>query len=369
MIVGFLAAAVAASAAVSDTSAASAQRSVSVTVPAHIKIMTAYGYDAPVQAGWSTFGKSFNLSALVEGHRAHGLPGMWRIDCIGCQNVAKPGFASGVICEVKQANGTKFKRMCSKVEGDSTDWDDQTRHLLVMAKPHLISGVLTGISLGDEITGHGPGGRSDIAAMFADFEAWVDLVRGLLDEIAPARLATGNAPPHLYLLRTVNMHYSPRVTPNFGSIYDMFVDRRRYYTEADVVALWPHIPQNLTLFSMDDYHPAWMYASQHACAKGGFPRPAGCENETAGLWVYPRYNAAVFPKLGPDTKLLVVPPVYGSRTPCKAKPSVWCTPQTYEQWMELNRGNFTFVRYFRSSPAVSDPHGSPVPLLPCLVCV
>ena len=32
-----------------------------------------------------------------------------------------------------------------------------------------------------------------------------------------------------------------------------------------------------------------MYPSRHACAAGGFPRPAGCENESAGLWVYPRY--------------------------------------------------------------------------------
>ena len=83
-------------------------------------------------------------------------------------------------------------------------------------------GLLVGIFLGDEITGHGPGGRADIVEMFADFEAWVDLVRGLLDELTPARLAAGHEAPMLY------------------------------YTEADVVALWPHIPRNLTLFSMDD---------------------------------------------------------------------------------------------------------------------
>ena len=194
-----------------------------LAVPPHIKIMTAYGYDAPMQAGWCSFGKSFNLSALVEGHRVHRLPGMWRIDCIGCQHVAKkwPGFASGIICEAK-LNGLKVKRLCSKAKGDTTDWDAQTRHLLAMARPHLISGVLVGIFLGDEITGHGPGGRADIAEMFADFEAWVDLVRGLLDELTPARLAAGHEAPMLY------------------------------YTEADVVALWPHIPRNLTLFSMDD---------------------------------------------------------------------------------------------------------------------
>ena len=58
---------------------------------------------------------------------------------------------------------------------------------------------------------------------------------------------------------------------------------------------------------------------------------------------YPRYNSAVFPKLGPATKLLLVPPVYGSRSPCTAQPSVWCTQQTYAQWLELNRGNLSFV--------------------------
>jgi hypothetical protein len=42
-------------------------------------------------------------------------------------------------------------------------------------------------------------------------------------------------------------------------------------------------------------------------------------------------NAGVFPKLGPDTKLLLVLPV-------------WCTKQTYEEWLQLNRGNFSFVR-------------------------
>lgn len=192
-------------------------------VPNHIKIMTAYGYDAPVQAGWSSFGKSFNLSALIEGHRLYGLPGMWRIDCIGCQNLAEksPGFASGVICEAK-LNGNRVKRMCQKSNGDSTDWDEQTRYLLSMARPHLVSGLLTGISLGDELTGHGPHGRGSVPEMFAAFEAWVDLVRGLLDEVAPARQAAGYPAAHLY------------------------------YTEADVVALWPHIPLNLTLFSMDE---------------------------------------------------------------------------------------------------------------------
>ena len=40
-------------------------------------------------------------------------------------------------------------------------------------------------------------------------------------------------------------------------------------------------------------HPAWMYPSSHKCAKSGWPRPAGCENETGGLWVYPQYQTSV----------------------------------------------------------------------------
>ena len=67
----------------------------------------------------------------------------------------------------------------------------------------------------------------------------------------------------------------------------------------------------------------------------------------------------MFPKLGPDTKLLVVPPAYGSRTPCKGKPSVWCTSQNYAQWLELNRGNFVSSQSPRARNAC--PPTDPVP--------
>ena len=164
-------------------------------VPAHITTMTAYGYNASAQAGWSTWGKSFNLSALIEGHAKHGLPGMYRIvrwhpsrrfaplrgltpagcpqDCVGCQVMETgggndhgkpfpkdPGFAAGVICDYR-SNGTapdkncttcpRVYRMCSKAQGDATDWDTQTLSLLGLAKPHLVSGALRGVFLGAQI--------------------------------------------------------------------------------------------------------------------------------------------------------------------------------------------------------------------------
>ena len=77
---------------------------------------------------------------------------------------------------------------------------------------------------------------------------------------------------------------------------------------------------------------AWAFQASCKVRQAG---SNGCENETAGLRVYPHYNAAVFPKLGPHTKLLVVPPVYAARAPCNATPSVW---------LELNRGNLSFYR-------------------------
>jgi len=40
-----------------------------LTVPAHIKIMTAVGYSAANQTGWSSFGKSFKLADLLDGHQ------------------------------------------------------------------------------------------------------------------------------------------------------------------------------------------------------------------------------------------------------------------------------------------------------------
>ena len=39
--------------------------------------------------------------------------------------------------------------MCNKTLGDATDWDEQTLALLALARPHLISGALRGVFLGE----------------------------------------------------------------------------------------------------------------------------------------------------------------------------------------------------------------------------
>lgn len=50
-------------------------------VPPSLKHMSAYDYSAALQSNWSTFGKSGNLSELVEGWEQYRFPGMFRIDC------------------------------------------------------------------------------------------------------------------------------------------------------------------------------------------------------------------------------------------------------------------------------------------------
>jgi hypothetical protein len=97
-----------------------------------------------------------------------------------------------------------------------------------------------------------------------------------------------------------------------------------YYTDSTYTSTWPYIPHNLTHFSLDDYHPQWMY-------------PA--------LWVRAAYERFVFPKLGPTTKLLVVPPTFGSDRPCTAgAPSVFCTNQSLPEWVALNLNNLSYYK-------------------------
>eukprot|EP01051_Picozoa_sp_SAG22_P011845 SAG22_NODE_1177_length_5246_cov_48.458908_4_plen_344_part_00 len=202
--------------------------------PPHIKIMSAWGYNASTQAGWCSFGKSFNLSALLAGYKDFGLPGLYRIDCVGCYEEEDgggkfpkdPGFAAGVICDHRNCSTCKnVYHMCEKRRGDATNWDEQTLQLLQLAKPHLISGALRGVFLGDELSASGKGqAPADPEALsFEDLERWIDLTRGFLDGLAPARRAAG-VEAELIL----------------------------YYTSSDWMASWPHIPRNLTLFSMDD---------------------------------------------------------------------------------------------------------------------
>lgn len=118
---------------------------------------------------------------------------------------------------------TRFPVVLTECLCSQTNWDEQTLTLLNLAKPHLISGALRGVFLGDELSASGIGQapHDPEAVSFADIEAWVDLTRGFLDDLAPKRKAAG--------------------------VKDELI---LYYTSSDFCATWPRIPHNLTLFSM-----------------------------------------------------------------------------------------------------------------------
>ena len=105
------------------------------------------------------------------------------IDCVGCENKQRvdPGFAAGAICSHNQTY-----RLCSTARGDSSDWRPRTRDMLSLAKPHLASGALDGVYLGDELTAQG--------LPFLDLVAWIDYTKHLLNSIeAEAGLAQAPA--------------------------------------------------------------------------------------------------------------------------------------------------------------------------------
>ncbi|MEC9052741.1 MAG: glycoside hydrolase family protein, partial [Actinomycetota bacterium] len=56
-----------------------------ISVPPHVKIMTAFGYDAAVQPQFCTHAKHPNLTALVSLYRTKGIPGLYNLYCVGCE--------------------------------------------------------------------------------------------------------------------------------------------------------------------------------------------------------------------------------------------------------------------------------------------
>lgn len=109
-------------------------------VPPHLRMMTIYGYNAQLQAGWNTQGVSRNLSELVAGYAySNGsLPGLLRLD----------GDLLFVTSEVATATSP------TQIAGDSggsqrgthmtlrADWRARWEGAFATALPHLRNGVL-----------------------------------------------------------------------------------------------------------------------------------------------------------------------------------------------------------------------------------
>ena len=66
-------------------------------------------------------------------------------------------------------------------------------------------------------------------------------------------------------------------------------------------------------------------------------------------WMYPGigdvrdvYNEWLFPRLGPKTKVFVVPPTFGNTVGCNGVNDQFCVNLTLPQWEELTLGNLSF---------------------------
>jgi hypothetical protein len=117
-------------------------------LPAHINTMLMYDYDALATRGWTTGGVSRNLSELLDGFDAAGLPGLFRIDT---RLFTGGGHEPGNLTLVP-------------------DWEAQLDAAFAAARPHLREGgALRGFFIGDELTAQG--------LPFADLKAVVDAVR------------------------------------------------------------------------------------------------------------------------------------------------------------------------------------------------
>lgn len=148
------------------------------------------------------------------------------------------------------------------------------------ATPHFVSGALVGIFVGDELTPQG--------LPFSALEKLINAVTASLASLAA-------------LKRSLII----------------------WYNDSDNMQFWPYIPHNLTVFSADFYHPAWMYPGI------GGPREV--------------YNRWVFPKLGPSTSLYVVPATFGNAMGCYSPvDDKYCVNLTLPQWESLNLGNLTY---------------------------
>jgi hypothetical protein len=131
-------------------------------------------------------------------------------------------------------------------------WRDAWKAAYATARPHLLTGALRGFFVGDELTAQ--------MLPLADLITVVDTMRATMD-------ADDELPASSRIL---------------------------YYNDSIYMATWKEgIPHNLTHFSLDYYH--------------------GTQTGRIGVTVWDLYETYVFPKLGPNTKLLFVPQAYGSK--------------------------------------------------------
>ena len=167
-------------------------------------------------------GRSFELAALVAGKKVMGFPSLWRLDIYGVPLPNNSNYAQGMMC---MRGGVS--RACSRAAGDPSDMAAAWAGHWATVKPFILNGTVSGIFVGDEVTSHG--------MPFAEYELIIDTVAADLFTLR------GKTPGPLFLMCNEDGHAAgwrggyPNRNPKWPSY----------------LKPWPHIPSNLTHFSMD----------------------------------------------------------------------------------------------------------------------
>ena len=172
----------------------------SATLPTHITTMSMYGYNATLQAEWTTFGFSRDSSELVAGHALTGLPGLLRLD------------------------GGPLLNRTAGVLALASDWQAQLAKILEAARPHLVAGVLRGVMIGDELTAQG--------LPFASLELLIDKLAATLAGVpATSRTiyyndsifaATWPRIPHNLTLFSLDYYHGPATGRIGRTVMDLY---------------------------------------------------------------------------------------------------------------------------------------------------
>ena len=201
-------------------------------------------FDAAGQHSFANLGMSGSLDALVEAYEQYGMRGFLSVQHVGVWKAVAAGHHN--------QNET----------GLMAGWRVNLTAALTAAVPHLRSGALAGIFLGDE--------RCCSGIPFSNVTSVAAVVRSFLDGVAPHSL----------------VYINECSTP--------FDDCKKYNPS---LSCWGDtVPDSIDLISLDIYHHAGSSTSDPAT-----------EADTAEQFI----NTHVKPKLQPHQRLFVVPGTFG----------------------------------------------------------
>ena len=75
---------------------------------------------------------------------------MIRIDCPSTPSDCPPDYAQGIVC-MNSSKASSYQ-LCRRANGFSTDWLPAWEQIFAEIVPHLKSGAINGIFIGDELT-------------------------------------------------------------------------------------------------------------------------------------------------------------------------------------------------------------------------